>query len=272
MSPKDRIGWSSCSKVLLQLFVLLSCMGSAFAQSSPPGFSGAHTASWLALGYEQALDSLHSQQWVGYVGLGRKSDPDDYNPMHRSAIVVVNQEYSNRFHRHWQYSAALSYRVQEEYSSSPPYDHAEPESRNELRLYGRYAYIGGGSRFKFAATLRQELRRFYTPAFTPWHDDIELRTRFRMQGTWMLDQHGQSKVVASAEPLFSSRHTVAASDHWSPLRYAESRFCLFFATHPTHLPIEVSVGYMDDLLGHGTPHEVHYVAMSVLWEDPFHWH
>lgn len=74
--------------------------GRASAQISPPGLGRGHTANWVALGISKDLDSLKRWSSVSYVGLGRKSNPNNYNPLYKSVILVLNQEFYYRFHKH----------------------------------------------------------------------------------------------------------------------------------------------------------------------------
>ncbi len=250
---------------------VMLCFGMrmASAQSSPPGLGVAHTATWLALGLRQHLDTLERQQWVAYVGVGRKSDPTDYLPYHRPAIIVLNQEYYHRVRRHWQYALAVSYREQDEYRAVAPFEHGDPRMRQEFRVYGRWSWLLKRHRWKFAATLRQELRLFYTPDFMPWEEDLQLRTRFRMQVAWDLNTARTVSLSASAEPLFATSRATSGACDWSPLAYGESRFGLFLSWRLQ--PLVLSVGYMNNLLDDALPHDVHYVSMCAVWEDPFAW-
>lgn len=248
--------------------VLLAFPGRAIGQSSPPGLGEGNTASWFAVGLKQQLDPLRKMNWVGYVGMGRKSGPDGNLPYRHPAILVVNQEFSHLLHRHWQYSLGLSYREQHEYARRPPYEHAEPGKKEEIRIYGRLTYLLSRSKWKFSATLRQEGRKFYTPDLVPWEEDLQLRTRTRIQATRYVDQRKRTKLIASAEQLFATSRELALRD-WSPLAYTESRFSLFLAYHPEELPFEFSVGYMNNLLGRSAPSSIHYIALSVVWQNPF---
>ncbi|MBK9765163.1 MAG: DUF2490 domain-containing protein [Flavobacteriales bacterium] len=253
--------------VLFGFIVLLAPSG-ANGQSSPPGLGRGHTATWFAVGVEQQLDTLEKMHWVGYVGLGRKSDPNDYIPYHSQAILVVNQEFYHQFRRHWQYSLAVSYREQDEYAARAPYDHVDPSMKQEFRVYGRYSYLLNRTKWKFAATLRQEARKFYMLDFQPWEEDLQLRTRFRLQATWHLDQHKNTKLIISSEQLFATSRE-AHTQNSARLRYTESRFCLFLSSRPGDLPFVFSVGYMNNLLGRTTLQTVHYLALSAVWQNPF---
>ncbi len=118
---------------------------------------------------------------VTYIELGRKSDPDTYNPYHKFAILMLNEEFYNQFHKHWQYFVAFSYRKQNEYLEQAPYDLGSPNFEREFRLYSRFSYIHKTPRLKLAATLRQEFRKFYEPNFTNWSENYQLRSRLWAQ-------------------------------------------------------------------------------------------
>src|SRR6478609_6797214 len=123
------------SRLVTLVIVFILWNTSLIAQISPPGLGVAHTAQWVALAVRQKLDSANTKQLVSYVGLGRISNPDDYNPVEKSAIFVLNQEFYNQFREHWQYSLALSYRNQREYESVPPYEEGVPSAKQEFRIY-----------------------------------------------------------------------------------------------------------------------------------------
>src|SRR5689334_13059308 len=97
------------SYIIFIVIGLLS-LGIAKAQISPPGMGETNTASWFAFGVRQSLDSSEKIQSFTYIGLGRISGPTSYNPLKYQEIFVINQEFYHRFHKHWHYSLALSYR------------------------------------------------------------------------------------------------------------------------------------------------------------------
>lgn len=227
-----------------------------------------HAATWFAVGVEQHLDTLKKKHWAGYVGLGRKSYPDSYLPYQRAATVVVDQEFHHHFHRHWKYSLALSFREHDEYRASAPYDHATPGMKQEIRVYGRFSYVLSRSTWKLVATLRQDVRKFYTPDFVPWNLDVQLRTRFRSQAILYLDRQKNTRLTASCEQLFATSRT-SNTHHWGPFRYTDSRFGLFLSKRPGQLPFVFSVGYMNDLLERKDPRALHFLALSAVWQNPF---
>ncbi|MFZ1333082.1 MAG: hypothetical protein WAR83_12875, partial [Flavobacteriales bacterium] len=145
---------------LITLFLVPTLQ--AVAQISPPGMGTTHIASWFAVGVKQQLDTLDTKQWSGYVGYGRKGDPDEFVPFHRSGILVVTQEYQHRFRTHWQYAGGLSYRHQALYAKDAPFELSDPGAMEEIRFYAKYAYVHRIDRWKLSATLRQEIRKFYT--------------------------------------------------------------------------------------------------------------
>lgn len=117
---------SKVQKIMIHFFIFSTVEYSASAQISPPGLGLANSASWFAVGVRQELDTLKAWQSVTYIGIGRKSNPDNYNPLAKPAILVMNQEFYHQFHHHWQYSFALSYRRQDEYEKLSPYEHESP--------------------------------------------------------------------------------------------------------------------------------------------------
>lgn len=146
-------------KILSLLFLIISPFLLLHAQISPPGLGKAKTASWSAIGLKRQLDSTGTKEALTYLGLGTKSTPDDSNPFHKQAILVLNHEVYHKFAKNQQYSYALSYRRQNVYDADAPY-HGEGVEQ-EFRLYGRYAYtFRFGERWKWKNTVRQEFRKF----------------------------------------------------------------------------------------------------------------
>jgi hypothetical protein len=251
----------------LLLFVCLAG-GRATAQISPPGLGRGHTANWVALGISKDLDSLKRWNSVSYVGMGRKSNPDNFNPLYKSAILVLNQEFYYRFHKHWQSSLALSYRHQNAYLDNAPFNSEDPRFEQEFRIYGRFSYIYETPRFKMVPTFRQEFRKFYTPAFIPEDERFQLRTRLRLQVAFNLDNHKTHRLIVSSEELFSSSR-FANAPGWTSWADRESRFVAYYSLSPKTLPITFDFGYMANRLGNTTPTYVHYVAVDAIWKLPY---
>jgi hypothetical protein len=251
-------------KLLGLVFCMLS-LSTAFAQISPPGLGDAHTASWFAIGLRQRLDSANHKQYVAYVGMGRISNPDDYNPVEKNSILVLNQEFYNQFHKHWQYAVALSYRRQYEYESIAPYEKENIPLKQEFRIYSRYSFIWKTNRLKWVTTYRQEFRKFYTEDFQDWVETYQLRSRARTQLTVTLDKYKVHNVVASAEALFSLSKE---EGDWNNFAYRESRFCLYYSYAPVTSPLVFNLGYMNNLIGSSSLIDVHYIALDIIWTDP----
>jgi len=249
-------------------FVACSLSTPAFAQISPPGLGKAHTADWLAVGIRQDLDSLKKWQSMSYIGMGRKSSLTDYNPFDKSSILVLNQEFYYRFHEHWQSSFALSYRRQDEYSDQYPFDHENPAFEQEFRAYSRFSYVLENARLKFVPTFRQEFRKFYTPTFTREIESFQLRSRLRLQLTLNLDAAKVHRLIVSSEQLFSASK-LSAPSQWTRLGYRESRFVGYYSLAPKSLPFIFDLGYMANRLGTTSPTYVHYLALDVIWKNPF---
>lgn len=240
------------------------------AQISPPGLGQGHTAAWGALGISRDLDSLKKWRAVSYIGLGRKSNPTNYNPLYKSDIIVLNHEVYWHFHPHWQSSLALSYRRQNAYEGEAPFAAESPAIEQEFRLYSRLSYLLETPRLKLTPTFRQEFRKFFTPAFTPVSENFQLRSRLRLQLSLTLDAHATHRLVVSSEQLFSaSKLTAAAAASWKPLAYRESRFVGYYSVSPKSLPVTFDIGYMANLLADVSPSWVHYLACDAIWKLPY---
>lgn len=244
--------------------ILTSQIGQS--QLSPPGLGVAKTGGWLAFGVRQELDSLKTWTSMSYVGIGRKSNPDNYDPLFKSGIFVINQEFYHQFHRHWQYSFAFSYRRQDEYLEDPPYEYDLPRLKQEFRLYSRLSYQYANARIKFVPTIRAEARKFLTPDFLHTSGHFQWRFRFRLQLTVNLTKDKKNKLIVGSEQLMSiSKDTKPGK--WSDFNYRESRFTLYYSH--TVSPFVINLGYMNNLVGTKSPYDVHYFAFDVIWENPF---
>ncbi|WP_245849591.1 DUF2490 domain-containing protein [Hymenobacter crusticola] len=208
---------------------------------------------------------------MSYIGLGRISNPTDYNPFDKSAILVLNQEFYYRFHKHWQSSFALSYRRQNEYFDSYPYERENPAFEQEFRFYSRFSYVLETRRFKFIPTFRQEFRKFYTPTFAREAENFQLRSRVRLQLSINLDAAKTHQIILSSEQLFSASKLYAPSQ-WEKLAYRESRFVGYYSFAPKSLPFIFDLGYMANRLGTTSPIYVHYAALDVIWKNPLSHH
>lgn len=239
------------------------------AQISPPGLGEANSAAWFAFGVRQSLDSAGKIQSVSYIGIGRTSNPVTNNPFQRQAIIVLNQEFYHKFHKHWHYSLALSYRNQNEYMETTPYEAASPPTKQEFRIYGRYMYELKLRNFRFVATYRQEFRSFFDPNFKQEDESYQLRSRFRMQAAVTLDKNKVHRITASAEALFSSTQTSTPENHWTTFGYKEARLCLYYSVDPKNSSFIYSFGYMNNLIGQTNVISVSYLAMDIIWENPF---
>lgn len=250
------------------LFLIFIRSGISFSQISPPGLGTANTASWYALGLRQYMDTTQRWQSVSYIGLGRKSSPDNFSPVSKNGILVFNQEFYHQFHKNYQYSLAVSYRRQDEYSDLSPYDYKANRIKQEFRVYGRFAYSYKINRFKISPIIRQEFRKFYAADFSNVSENFQLRTRTRLQLTMNLDRKNLKKLILNAESLF----TVSKennSEKWTGLHYSESRFSFYYSMSLQKIPLTVSIGYMNNLIGIKSPHSVHYFAVDIVFENLF---
>jgi len=257
-------------KYFLNILFLYLFGDNVFSQISPPGLGKANVAGWFALGIRQELDTIAGKGWqsMSYIGLGRKSNPDNYNPYFKQGILIINQEFYHQFHNDWQYSLALSYRRQNEYSDEPPYESEDPKLKQEFRIYSRISYLFSSSHIKLTPTFRQEFRKFYAPHFKKASENFQLRSRFRLQLTVNLDHKKQHRLMVSSEQFFSvSRQNT--SDKWTGFNYRESRFTLYYSYLPETLPLIFNIGYMNNLVGQKNPYSVHCFGFDIVIENPF---
>jgi hypothetical protein len=261
-----RLRKEAIGKILFLIFLLSS--GIVFAQISPPGLGVANTASWCALGIRQYLDTTKRWQSVSYVGLGRKSSPDNFSPVSKNGILVFNQEFYHQFHKNYQYSLAVSYRRQDEYSDVSPYDYKANRIKQEFRIYSRFAYSYKISRFKISPIIRQEFRKFYASDFSNLAENFQLRTRMRIQLTMNLDRQNLGKLILNAESLFAvSKENNPGK--WTGFHYSESRFSFYYSVSLQKIPLTLSIGYMNNLIGMKSPRSVHYFAFDIILENLF---
>ncbi len=258
-------------KVIIGIFLLGLINNLLHAQISPPGLGDANTAFWSAFGVKRQLDSLGKKQSLSYIALGRKSSPDNYNPVSKQAIVVLNHEIYHSFAPNQQYSYAVSYRRQPKYESSAPYEKEATEQ--EFRIYGRYAYIFSlGKRWKLKNTVRQEFRKFFDADFRKTEENFQLRTRVKSQLTYNLSKKNNQKLALSAEGLFSAGYLNEPEQKWTPFGYREMRIGAYYMFSIPHSPFSADIGYVNDLIRGSRSVKkggVHYLALDLIWNLPF---
>lgn len=254
--------------IFLAAIGLILIPGLTIAQLSPPGLGKAKTASWFAFGLKQTLDSAKKKESMTYIGIGRKSNPEgNANPFHKQAIIVFNQEFYNNYVENWQYSYAISYRNQNNYEDSPPYNASDPSHEQEFRIYGRYSYITGNNRLKWKNTFRQEFRKFFTPQFTKAEENFQLRTRLKTQLSVSLGESKIHQIIGSAEALFAVSKDNFPEKKWTRFAYKESRLGAYYSISPSGIPFTFDIGYMNNILRKNS--NVSYISIDVVWENPF---
>jgi len=258
------------SKLLLAALIFVVTLSNTYAQLSPPGLGEAKNASWFAFGVRQSLDSLKQKESTTYVGVGLKSSPDENNPFSKMAILVINEEISNRYKKNWEYSYALSYRRSNNYDSTAPYETLDPAIEQEFRVYGRYSYIMEGNGLKWKNTVRQEFRKFFNPDFSNAEENFQLRTRLKTQLSLDLGTAKTHHIIGGAEALFAISKENEPEKQWSKFDYKESRFTLYYSLSPHEIPFIFDIGYMYNLIGKGAAiSDVNYLAVDIIWKNPF---
>lgn len=242
----------------------------SFGQIVPPAMDQTNIAGWFAVAIRQELDPIPGKGWQSttYIGLGRMSNPDNHNPLYKPGVVIVNQEFQNKFHKNWKYSLAVSYRRQNEYSNLAPYDKGDPPSKQEFRLYGRFSYVLETPFVKIEPTFRQEFQKYYTPHFKAYREDTRLRSRFRLKFTFPLTRGKAHKILLYSEQLFAVSRDKELRQ-WTAFAYTDSRFTLYYSYAPKKIPFVFNLGYMNNLAGVKPATSTHYFGMDIGWINPF---
>ena len=252
------------NNLAILLFFLFSFY--AKAQISPPGLGQGKIAIWGAVGINQNL--AKNWQSNSYVGIGRISTKNDYNPLKHQAIVVINQEFYHQFHKNWETSIAASYRIQDDYSTQFPFNHLNPAYHQEVRLYSRLSYKFHFERIRVTPTIRQEFRKFYDPRFHHTSEDYQFRTRFRVQFSVSLVKETEHRIAFNSEQLMGISKLYAPNS-WTNLSYKESRLSIYYTYAPVKAPIKISIGYMNNLIGTEKISSVSYVGFDVIFSNIF---
>lgn len=253
---------------LFFLFFLVPSL--SMAQIIPPGMGKTHVNSWFALGMNQDLEKMKNEGWRSstYLGIGRISNQDSHRPFKDPGIFILNQEFYNQFATHWEYSLAVSFRNQKLYEKEAPYAPADPDHKNEFRLYSRFSYLWKTDFMDITPTLRQEISKYVTPDFHAHSEDWRLRTRFRMKFSLPLNPGKTQRLLLYSEQLFSTSRQLE-SKKWDKFSYSDSRFSLYYSVKPSAIPVTFNLGYMLNWIGEGADYTGHYLALDLIWRNPF---
>lgn len=236
-------------------------------QIIPPGLGDIETGSWMALGLRQ---DIGNKNWSSttYFGIAGRNGPDEINPFENHAAFVLNQEFKNRFHPKWEYSAAGSYRRQYQYEKENPQIAADPKFKQEFRIYGRFSYLYKTGKIEITPTFRQEVIKYYTPDFQDFPESLRLRSRFRIKAGLPLNPDKTHRLSLYSEQLFSVSQSGITGD-WGDFRYSDSRFSIYYTWSPDAIPLSVDIGYMANVLGKKMNHTGHYLGVDLVIKNIF---
>ena len=224
-----------------------------------------NTASWFAIGVKQNLNEQKTISSITFLGFGETSNPDDYNPVDRAAIYVINQEFTNRFATHWEYAGALSYRWQNSYKTKAPFEIDASNNQQEIRTYAKLSYLNNLGSIDYSVTLRPEFRLFYNPDFNSPEKKAQFRTRLKGKMAFNLNVVKTRKIIASAEMLLA----VSETENWDTYQFNESRFCLYYSVKIPKQKMTLNLGYMNDLVLKSSVHDANYIAVDIKFTDLF---
>lgn len=238
-----------------------------FGQIIPPGMGKTNSASWLAIGLNQKLDTLKNGGWSSttYVGIGGISNRNSFNPVKNQGIFILNQEFYHKFHPNWEYSLALSYRRQSLYDSEEPFDKATPSLKQEFRYYSRFSYLLKTSIVDVTPTVRQEFIKYFNPDFTDYTESFRIRTRLRMKFSFNLTEDKKHKILVYSEQLFSTFKRLEL-EKWTNFKYTDSRFSLYYSLSLGNVPLTINLGYMNNLIGTKDLFAASHFVIDLIWK------
>lgn len=112
--------------------------------------------------------------------------------------------------------------------------------------------------------MRQEVRKFFLPKSLTGYTNLALRSRFRLQASFSLDEDQSKKIIVSSEQLFSTENPINSND-WVDFNYHESRFLLYYSTKSKSSPVTFDIGYMNNLVGGAHPYDASYIAIDIVF-------
>lgn len=240
------------------------------AQIIPPALGKTNLNSWFAFGVNQKLDTLKVGGWKSttYMGIGTISHKHQSNPFKDIGIGVINQEFYHNFAPNWQYSLALSYRQQYLFADEVPFEKTKQAYKQEFRWYGRFSYTLKLNKLTITPTFRQEIIKYFTPNYENHIESWRLRSRFRLKFAFPLTSDNSHQLIAYSEQLFStSQHS--KTKKWDKFEYADSRFAIYYSLSPLKHSFTYNFGYMHNLIGSKNTFSGHYIALDIIWKNPF---
>jgi hypothetical protein len=261
---------------MIRLFIICGFLGIglAKAQLTPPGLDGAKTVGWVAVGFSQTL----SQRWstTVYAGTSTQSSLDNYAFWQKPAISVLNQEWAYQFAQRWQLVLGGSFRFQDLYEETPPYEPKQPAARNEIRAYTRLFFRHTqGSKLSWAHSFRPEYRLFYTPNWQPWPNPFQIRLRWKSQLTYPLNGTNTTQFIAANEVLTTLdriRDVSSQSLQWGDYRLSEDRLSMFIRRVLKKPALNVDFGLMHQFWWDATSQKFRYTtyfSVDFLFRNPF---
>lgn len=234
-------------------------------QIVPPGLGKTPMAGWVAFGVQHKMDTIKNGGWTSssYVGIGRKSNPDSYNLLEKPSIFILNQEFKHRFYSNWEYILAVSYRTQFNHADVEPFEKLDPAFKQEFRFYGRLYYVFKTDFVNITPTFRPEFRKFFTPNFRNYTENMQIRTRFRIKLDFPLTKDKNHRLILLSEQLLSTSQS-NETRKFSKYKYGDSRFSIYYSTSLKNAPFTLNIGYMNNLIGTKNPFPAHHIAFDIV--------
>lgn len=250
-------------KLLLPFILIASGSNTALSQISPPGLDDTHAAVWMAVGIRQKI----SDHWSTalYSGGSRKSDPDNYSPVRKAAIFVINQETTYTFNPQWSVALCTSFRTQNQYQQEEPFAKDKPSIKKEIRYYSRIYFKENIRKLQLALSFRPEYRTYFAEQHH-WNPiDTELRFRLKAQVSVPLGKSNVNQFILGEEILSATDHTVDNYAHWTHYALTEDRVSTFFRHVFKQPSIVTDVGVMHQIKADGK--YIAHLSFDVVFQN-----
>lgn len=254
----------------LATIMSLTIGGILQAQITPAGFDHTQIVSWEAAGIIQSLDSLGKKQILVYLGAATESRPDDANLFERPGIFVSDQQFQHQFHPHFKYNSGLSYRLQHHYSGQYPFDHDSPGKVHEIRTYSTFSWTKSFRRAQWDLSFKEEIRNFFTTEIVKPKSTLKLRSRIKSRWKFSLDKNKIHQLIFQAEALLSTGK--GSGQTWDQFHYTDTRLSAFYSFSPKNYSFRLEVGYMNEIRGIDANEDISFLAVNILWINPFKYH
>ncbi len=234
-----------------RLLVLTLCVfwiSRAYSQIGAEAQGGKMTT-WIALGFDQELSKRITS--ATDFGFGRHGDPDNFALLSKQGLIVFTQDFIYRINSHWRVAASFGYWRRNYYADDPPYEPVPGlEYRNELRPFQRVYYDQKLGKLSLTHTARLDYRFYWTPGFDErWSTPFEFRARYMLNLKIPITPDRLNQIIFVNEILAATdqrndAEAASTGSKWSPFKFTENRFSVYYRHRVGHLNADLDLGLM----------------------------